>query len=252
MTGHELTPAPADGPGGARLVGGVWLPATERHLVEIMQPGAKRHAVRGGKWTYQLHKLEAAVGLVPGDRRRVAVDVGAHVGLWSMWLVKMFEHVHAFEPVPLHARLFERNVTDHNHTLYRIALGDREGRVSLSVPPDQTGHAHVADGARPHDQRGGMLGPETWERIAEVPMKTLDGLGLEQVDFIKVDVEGYELKVIEGARETLLRCRPVLVVEQKGNDRAVYGGGQDEALGWLNSIGARRLCVISGDYIIGW
>lgn len=244
MTGHD--------PAGARLVGGVWLPAGERHLVEMMRPGAKRHTLRGGKWTYQLHKLEAALGFLPADRRRVAVDVGAHVGLWSMWLVSAFEHLHAFEPVPLHAELFERNVVARNCTLHRMALGDRAGRVSLSVPPDQTGHAHIADGARAHHQRGGGLGPESWAHISGVPIGTLDGLGLDRVDFIKVDVEGYELAVLKGARETLLRCRPVLVVEQKDNDRSVYGGTRDEALAWLAALGARRLKVISGDYILGW
>ena len=46
--------------------------------------------------------------------------------------------------------------------------------------------------------------------------------------------------------------RPILVVEQKDNDRSVYGGTRDEALAWLGALGARRLKVISGDHILGW
>ncbi len=63
----------------AKLVGGVWMPATERHFVEMMRPGAKRHAIRDGKWTYQTHKLDTAMRYV--ENRRVCIDIGAHVGL---------------------------------------------------------------------------------------------------------------------------------------------------------------------------
>lgn len=235
---------------GAKLVGGVWMPADERHFVEMMRPGAKRHQVRDGKWTYQVHKLDTAMNFV--EQRRVCIDVGAHVGLWSMWLVNLFRHVHAFEPVPLHAALFARNVTAPNVTLYRCALGAAAGTVSITVPPDQTGHAHVSDGARPHAQRGGHLPDSTWKQTGPVRVDTLDGYGFEDVDFIKIDVEGYELPVIQGAVETLKRCKPVVVVEQKGNDASVYGGRVNGALERLRQLGATDLHTISGDYIMGW
>ncbi len=81
---------------------------------------------------------------------------------------------------------------------------------------------------------------------------TLDSYGFGQVDFIKIDVEGYELPVNQGAVETLRRCRPIVVIEQKGNDTAVYGGRTNEALERLRGLGARELKVISGDYVMGW
>ena len=152
----------------------------------------------------------------------------------------------------MHGDLFGRNVAQDNVSLHRVALGERQGMVSITVPPDQTGHAHVADGARRHEQRGGHLSPDRWHRIGAVPIVTLDSFDLGPVAFIKIDVEGYELPVLKGARETLLRCQPILVVEQKGNDASVYGGRHSEAVHWLRSLGARDLEVISGDHIMGW
>ena len=237
-------------PPGSKVVGGVWMPETEEHFLEIMGPESKRHQVRKGKWTYQVHKLDAAMRYV--KNRRVCVDIGAHVGLWSMWLVGLFDHVHAFEPVPLHADLFERNVIAPNVSLHRSALGNASSTVSFTVPPDSTGHAHVLEGARPHINRAGNLPRDTWQKIDGVRMDTLDSFGFEVVDLIKIDVEGYELSVIQGAIETLRRCHPIVVIEQKGNDNTVYGGRENEALELLNRWGMSQLKVISGDYIMGW
>jgi FkbM family methyltransferase len=229
----DFRPTAPNRPARAKLVGGVWLPDTEQHFVEMMLHNKKRTRVVDGKHTYQYHKLEAAMAFVPPERRRVAVDIGAHVGLWSMWLVKLFGHVHAFEPVAHHAVLFAWNVPAANVTLHRVALGERAGAVSLTVPPEQTGNAHVAgDG--------------------EVPMLRLDSLRLARVDFLKIDVEGYELPVLRGAEQTLRRCKPIMVVEQKGNDAKFYGQPRNAAAGWLKTLGARDLQTISGDHIMGW
>ncbi len=131
---------------GAQLVGGVYLPASELHLVDMMVPTAKRHRVVDGKYTYQYHKLEAAVRHC--RQRRTAIDIGGHVGLWSMHLINMFDDVHAFEPVPLHAKLFGANMPGDakNWLLHRYALGDKDGRVDMEIPLETTGNAHVAIG----------------------------------------------------------------------------------------------------------
>jgi hypothetical protein len=86
----------------------------------------------------------------------------------------------------------------------------------------------------------------------DIPLKTLDSFGFEEVDFIKIDVEGYELSVVKGAKETLLREKPFMVIEQKGNDQKFFGGQRHEASNWLKSLGMRDIKVVSGDHIMGW
>ena len=235
-------------PQGAKLVGGVWLPASEEHFVEMMSPGAKRFREVAGRWTYQYHKIERAMKVQPEGRRRICLDIGGHVGLWAMWLTGWFDTVHSFEPVPGFADIYPLNVNMRRAVLHRLALGGREGEVTISIPLDMTGNSHVAIPGRDPDRRDGH-GPV--DQISGVPMVTLDSLGFDDVDFVKIDVEGYELPVVQGARETLLRNRPNIVIEQKGNDR-FYGDPPRAALSFLEGLGMRKLDLISGDYILGW
>lgn len=225
---------------GAKLVGGVWLPADEGHFVEMMERNKKNHRVVDGKLTYQYRKLEDAMNRIPKSRRRVAVDVGAHVGLWAMWLVREFRFVHCIEPVPLHCDILQHNMPTSNYDLHRVALGAEAGRVRIEFPRTVTGNAHVVPGEPNAD------------------MVTLDSFKFDfsenhAVDFIKIDVEGFELQVVRGAKTTLLEHRPYMVLEQKGNDIKLMGGKvRNEALDWCKGIGMRAVHEIGGDWFLDW
>jgi hypothetical protein len=82
-------------------------------------------------------------------------------------------------------------------------------------------------------------------------MRRLDDFAFDEVDFIKVDVEGFELQVLEGARETLARCRPIVIVEQK-DFAGRYGGERYGAAELLQSLGAVVLAQVVQDLIFGW
>jgi methyltransferase, FkbM family len=231
-----------------KLVGGVWLPATETHLEDMMIRNPKGMRVIDGKATYQFKKLEAALGLC--KRRGVAVDIGAHCGLWSMWLVKHFGQVHAFEPVPLHRELFWRNVKAENVALHAMALGETEDAITMQVPLETTGNAHIAIAGQ-HPGTHGVEHPERFYEVPNVPLRRLDSLGIVGVDFLKIDVEGVERAVIAGAEKTIRRDKPIIVIEQKGNDRA-YGDAPNAAVKLLQSWGAKIEREISGDYLMRW
>lgn len=218
----------------AKLHDGVWLPVVEDHLVGMMSPGSKSFMrLPDGRPAYQRHKYLALMGFVPTDRRRVFVDIGAHVGLWSMQAELDFERVVAFEPQPLHADIYPFNVGP-NCELMRVALGSAPGSVSLECEPTSTGDTHVA-------------GP------GDIPMVTLDSCGLLEIDVIKIDTEGYELPILEGAVQTLLSTRPFVCVEQKGKEVAYQGGMKDEAVTFLRDLGMVSLrAPISGDHFLGW
>jgi FkbM family methyltransferase len=204
----------------------VWLPDHEEHLVEWMR---KRNHWVNGKLTYQYHKLEAA--LAWAKSRRVAVDVGAHCGLWSMHLVSHFQTVHAFEPVAEHRVCFEKNVT--GAMLHACALGEASGQVAIYTSAKSSGDSWV-DGA------------------GEIPLQRLDDFDLAEVDFVKLDCEGYELFVLRGAEETLKRCRPCVIVEQKPGMAQKFGLEQTAAVEYLQSLGAVLRKAMDGDYILSW
>lgn len=206
---------------------GLWLPEHERHLIDWM---TKVNHVVDGKPTYQHHKLQKALAYVKAWR--TAVDVGAHCGLWSSHLARRFLHVHAFEPVALHRECFRHNVAGAVE-LHDCALGEREGSVSIHTAPSSSGDSWV-DGA------------------GDIPMRTLDSFELHDVDFMKLDCEGYEVFALRGALETLKRCRPCVIVEQKPGRAQKWGLKETEAVDTLQSLGAVLRATMSGDYILSW
>lgn len=214
-----------------KLHEGVWLPNEEVHLVEMMTPGAKRFArLVDGRAAYQRHKYLRAMDHV--QHRKVFVDIGGHVGLWSMQAEDDFESIIAFEPHPIHAELYRLNVS--HATLHECALGDDDRSISLSTGNGSSGDTWVS-------------GP------GSIPMKKLDDFQIERIDLLKIDTEGYELPIVRGARDTLLRCKPVVVVEQKGRDERYHGEKKNGAVEYLKSLGAIEIAdSISGDYFMGW
>lgn len=209
-----------------KIVHGVAFPDTEQHFVGTLS------RLRDEGLSFEYPALKKALHFLPSDKRRTAIDIGAHVGLWSMWLVKRFNFVHAFEPVAEYADAFERNVAG-NRWLHRVALGSGYGAVEMKTYPENTGQAHVAG-------------------FGETAMLALDSYAMKAVDLVKIDVEGYELPVLQGARETLLKNRPVVVIEQRGCDEVNFGRKRGEALEWLRELGMVELDRERYDYIMGW
>lgn len=208
---------------------GIWLPEDDTHFRDLLLDSP----LVDGKGTYQITKLHMALRFVTNWTR--AVDIGAHVGLWSYHLAKSFIHVEAFEPVPEHANCFVKNVEAENVTLHQCALGAEEGRVAITRCVENSGHSHVApDG-------------DVTARIL-----TLDSFGLQHVGFVKLDVEGFERDVLRGAIDTLARCRPTIIVEQKPGNGARYGHGDHGALRFLEKLGAKIVAQKAGDYVLVW
>jgi FkbM family methyltransferase len=209
---------------------GWWLPSGEEHLQQWMAH-PKNRMILNGRQAYQGRKQEQAFALCKNFR--TAVDVGAHVGFWSYNMAAKFEMVHAFEPVVEHRLCFERNVHARNVALYARALGEQQGMVSIFSAPTSSGDSWVSG-------KGG------------IPMDRLDDHSIANVDLIKIDCEGYELHVLRGAEDTLTRCHPVVVVEQKPGRAEKFGLPSTGAVDYLRSLGAKLRTEISGDYYLSW
>jgi FkbM family methyltransferase len=226
--------------------GGWWLPDSEEHLQQWMTTVSDR---RGDRLLYQGKKYRMAMEHV--KRRRVAVDIGGHVGLWSWQMAQDFATVHAFEPMTEHRECWRANMADFgNATLYPFALGEVPGMVRVVTrTPGSSGDTGVDPAAERSSLRAAI------DTVGEeVELRTLDSFGLTDVDFIKVDTEGFEVFVMRGAVETLLRCKPCCIVEQKPETGGAqrYGVGVTDAVTFLESLGAKRRAGIQGDYILSW
>jgi FkbM family methyltransferase len=192
---------------------------------------------------YQRAHLEAALKIAKTRRAcRVAIDGGAHVGTWSVPLAKQFERVVAFEPSAdtyeaLMANLAKRQAT--NVEARQLALGAAPGRVAMTLEGDDRA------------KRTGNLGARYVTKGDAVKVIALDSLELEDVDFLKLDVEGSEVDALTGAEQTLRRCRPIVLFEDKGL-WARYGYARQAPHMLLGALGMVPLQRVMMDEIWGW
>jgi len=170
----------------------------------------------------ELHLLEF---LCRGDAD--AIDVGANDGSYVHYLRRHARRVVAFEPMPtladaLRAK-FRRDVE-----IRSVALSDRAGTVQLHMPVVDgvtvTGCSTVSSTA---------AATYPGHRAIDVPMATLDSSYEGEVGFIKIDVEGHEQAVLDGAVRTIQRCRPRLLVEI---DERLSPGGLDRAKAYFKDL----------------
>ncbi|MDN0194409.1 FkbM family methyltransferase [Streptomyces sp. S.PNR 29] len=131
-----------------------------------------------------------------------AVDVGGWYGPWTHRLAGLARQVVTVEPVPHLARLLADGCPG-NVRVVRAAASDRPGIARLWLPPDDSGARGVSS----------LVRRDIHARALDVPCVTLDELGLKDVGFVKIDVDGNEAAVLRGATGLLARDRPALFVE---------------------------------------
>ena len=163
----------------------------------------------------------------------IVLDVGAHAGHFTKLFSGMCPrgHVHAFEPgsyacsILYKMRSFRRLS---NVTIHPIALGDAAGTAALVVPLKQSGS--VGFGLSFIGDSAATVRPTKRETV---PVRRLDDVveehAISRVDFIKVDIEGSELRMLVGANRTLRRFRPPLLLEVS-EDYLVRRGDSSEKL----------------------
>lgn len=148
---------------------------------------------------FQTEHLDIALGYV--KKFSVALDVGAHVGSWTKLMAERFKTVYAFEPAPDSFECLKKNVGHLDSVrLYNVAVGEASGVCTI-----------VEDITRPGNTGSRFVSPAK----GKVNMIHLDSLGLTRCDFLKIDVEGFELPVLKGAKHLLWACKPVISMEVK-------------------------------------
>jgi len=161
--------------------------------------------------------------------RGIAIDGGAHVGSWTVYMAKHFKMVYSFEPKPENFECLRMNTEKYpNVMVYNKALGDKPGKAGFHEGTN-SGSGYLEDGD-------------------SVEVVTVDSLNLTGLDFLKLDVEGYEPQAINGAMETIGKYHPVILVEQK-EVTARYGKGWKEAGNILTGIGYKLVDTVNNDFI---
>jgi FkbM family methyltransferase len=167
-------------------------------------------------------------------RDQDAIDIGANCGGYVLFMQRHARRVIAFEPMPDFARLlrgkFAKNVVVHS-----IALSDSAGEVKLYVP--------LIDGVKVggcSTISSGASATYAAHDVIEARMDRLDDVYKGTVGFIKIDVEGHEQAVLEGAVATIRRCRPRMLVEI---EERMSAGGVARAAAFFARLGYRGYYV---------
>jgi FkbM family methyltransferase len=147
----------------------------------------------------------AQLAVLIGTGRRT-IDIGANRGVYSYWLAQTSRMVEAFEPNPVLAGNLARAGIG-NITVHALALSECSGPGTLLVPCHRNGGFDDPGG-----RLEGLARSQVGQRFA-VTLARLDDFAFDDVDFIKIDVEGHEEKVILGGWDTIVAYRPFLLVE---------------------------------------
>jgi len=139
---------------------------------------------------------KTALGYV--KKWNTCIDIGSQFGFWTRPLLKKFKTVHCFEPNILFRECFLKNIPLDNVTLHPYGLSNNE---------------HTA-----HQSKDGQV---LSMKEGSVQCRTLDSFKLDNVDFIKIDVDGFEDKVLIGAKQTITKFEPVINIEMKKMKRSL-------------------------------
>ena len=143
--------------------------------------------------------------------RTVFIDIGANIGQHSLYMSKFAESVVAFEPFPIVNEKFKHQISLNNISnikLYEYGLSDKDELLSFYAPTGRN------QGIGSFDENTATKGNREMSKLQLYKGDTfLDGKILAGISLIKIDVEGFEKKVIAGLKATLINNRPIIACE---------------------------------------
>lgn len=196
--------------------GFIW-PKSDRHCAPAMQAEAENI----GLFMRHIHE------------RRVVVQAGGNVGVYPVHLAQYFSVVHTFEPDPENYACLAHNIGQNPGRIaaYNAAVGAEVGNVSTEMfEPNNAGAVRVVEG-------GG-----------DIPMRAIDDLNLQVCDLIWLDIEGYELKALQGASTTIAKHRPAVIIEEKHLPE-MFGLPEKAAREWLVQRGYKEIVAHGRDHL---
>ncbi len=208
---------------------GLWYPDTETRL-------CNGHA--------RVRDVAEVLKYVP--RKRVCIQAGGAVGAWPLELAKHFDKVYSFEPNQALYDCFMKNKIEAsragqdtlNLNTYRMALWNHSG----------DGRMYDREG-KPHNMGSWGVQVVAHEGADTFALCLVDELFQTKLDLLMLDVEGGEIPALEGAEQTIARCKPTIVVESKEACQQDAGYSLQQLFDYLESLGYRQVATIARDTV---
>lgn len=197
-----------------KLSGGLWVPSADAQIEQWREKGHPYMQDTCLNQFLEWCKLQ-------NKKFNFVVDIGAWCGTWTLSMQQYAKKVYCYEPNTLHFECLCRNLSTYSHVrLYNQAVGNIDGLAKLS-------EEKATQNTRVLLEEG------------KTKINKLDSLGLQGVDFLKIDVEGLEMEVLKGAEKTLQNVE-YLMVELNGNSEK-YGTSKKVIKDHLRSLGFKVL-----------
>ncbi len=189
----------------------------------------------------ELKKGEPGLKLLPFlvDPARAAMDIGANRGIWADEMSRLTETVLAFEPNPKLYAFLERAAAP-SVQCRQMALSNEAGMAELLIPGEKGRYSNQGASLNPD-----KVGDAPHMRVT-VETAALDDLDPPPTGFLKIDVEGHERAVIDGARGLITRDRPVMIIEIEERHT---GRDLNEELDYVEALGYRTLALADGKLV---
>lgn len=178
----------------------------------------------------------------------VVLDIGTHIGSVAMRFAQLVGNngkAYGFEPDPFNYEKCKRNLQS-NHfpqlEIHNIGLGSQAGEFILEVDsPDNLGHNHIVAVANP-DKKSYKVQITTLDEFCKVHQ-------INHIDLIKIDIEGYELKALEGGIDTLKRLQPIIFIEICDDFLKIQKNSGNQVIVFLESLGYEVKKAITGENV---
>jgi FkbM family methyltransferase len=178
------------------------------------------------------------------------IDVGANFGFHTLQfrdLVGESGQVISFEPQKLVYYQLCGNIVLNGHdniTAYNIALSDEVNILKM-------------ENLQYHSERDINIGNAHLDACYDngynlVNVNTLDSFNFENVSVLKIDVQGYEPKVLDGAKETILKNKPVIFIEVEAPQLIIYGWKEEDIFNRLEALGYKYEKVIDAAHLVDY
>ena len=147
----------------------------------------------------------------------LAIDIGANIGLWSRDLTNFFDKTICFEPNSNCIKYLKKNIVNEKAIIYNYALGSKNEDKELFTSINSGASSFINRVKKGYNSDCSKIYGKWPQGIKKqfVKVKKLDEFNFREIDFIKIDVQGYELEVLQGAKKTLEINSPIICLEEE-------------------------------------
>ena len=205
-----------------KLSGGLWVPSADAQIEQWREKGhphmQESCVNQFTKWCENQNKSFNKI-----------VDVGAWCGTFALKMQQFAKQINCYEPSKLHFECLSRNVAPHSHIkLYNQAIGNMDGFIKLT-------------------QESSTQNTRVLLEKGDTKISKLDSLDLDGVDMLKIDVEGLEAQVLQGAENTLKDVKYIMIELNKNSER--YGSSNGEIESQIKTLGFKKIFKVWPDKV---